>query len=108
MFFTMRKNFRPFPNYSAFSEYILKTNYKFYNSIKKDCENYAFKKKMRELINNDNNNDNNNNNNNDNNLNNNLSIQKYSNDYQYEFYIISIATFSVGIYSFLYFYRLKK
>ena len=46
MFFTIRKNFRPFSNYSTFSEYIMKTNNKFYNSIKKDCENYIFKKRM--------------------------------------------------------------
>jgi hypothetical protein len=98
MFFTMRKNFRPFPNYSAFSEYILKTNYKFYNSIKKDCENYTFKKKMRKLINN-----NNNDNNNDN-----LSITNYCNDGTCGFTLFTLTTFSIGIYSFLYFYRFKK
>jgi hypothetical protein len=100
MFFTIRKNFRPFPNYSTFSEYILKTNNKFYNSIKKDCENYIFKKRMHELISADiisnTNNDNN------------TSLMNYYNDYPYEFYIFSIATFSVGVYSFLYFYRFKK
>jgi hypothetical protein len=100
MFFTLRKNFIPLPNYSTFSEYILKTNNKFYNSIKKDCENYIFKKRMHELISTDIASNTTNENN--------KSLIKYSNDYPYEFYIFSITTFSVGIYSFLYFYRFKK
>ena len=95
MFFTLRKNFRPLSNNSLFSEYILKTNNKFYDSIKKDCENYTFKKNMRKLIDNDNDNDN-------------LSITNHCNDTQYDFFIITITTFSIGLYSFLYFYRFKK
>ena len=100
MFFTMRKNFRPFPNYSTFSEYIMKTNNKFYNSIKKDCENYIFKKRMHELISNDIASNTTNSNN--------TSLINYSNDYPYNFFIITITTFSISIYSFLYFYRFKK
>jgi hypothetical protein len=103
MFLKIRNNFKPLPNYSKYNEYIIKTNHKYYDSIKKDCENYVFKKKIRELINNDFNNDNN-----DNNDNNNLSIKKHTHDTSYEFLIITISTFSIGIYSFLYFYRFKK
>lgn len=91
MFVTLRKNFRPLPNNSLFNEYILKTNNKFYNSIKKDCENYTFKKNMRELIHNDN-----------------LSITNYCNDGTCGFTLFTLTTFSIGIYSFLYFYRFKK
>ena len=88
MFFTIRKNFRPLPNYSTYSEYIIRTTH---NSIKKDCENYVFKKKIRELINNDN-----------------LSISHSYKNTSYDFLIITITSFSIGIYSFLYFYRFKK
>jgi hypothetical protein len=98
MFFTLRKNFRPLPNNSLFSEYILKTNNKFYNSIKKDCENYTFKKNIRNLINNDN----------DNNVNNDSSIIKFCNDSTCGFTLFTVTTFSIGLYTFLYFYRFKK
>ena len=98
MFFTIRKNFRHFPNYSTFSEHIMKTNNKFYNSIKKDCENYAFKKRMYELISTDNND----------NVDNNLSITNYCNDGTCGFTLFTLTTFSIGIYSFLYLYRFKK
>ena len=110
MFLKIRNNFRPLPNYSTYNEYIIKTNNKYYDSIKKDCENYVFKKKMRELINNgckdckdckdnidyiDY-------------IDNNLSVKKYTQDTSYDFLIITLSTFSIGIYSFLYFYRFKK
>lgn len=90
MFLKIRNNFKPLPNYSKYNEYIVKTNNKYYDSIKKDCENYVFKKKMSELINND------------------LSVKKYNDNTSYDFFIITITTFSIGIYSFLYFYRFKK
>ena len=90
MFLKIRNNFKPLPNYSKYNEYIVKTNNKYYDSIKKDCENYVFKKKMCELINND------------------LSVKKYNDNTSYDFFIITITTFSIGIYSFLYFYRFKK
>ena len=101
MFVTLRKNFRPLPNNSLFNEYILKTNNKYYDSIKKTCENYVFKKKMRELINNDFKDC-------KHDIDNNLSVKKYTQDTSYDFLIITISTFSIGIYSFLYFYRFKK
>jgi hypothetical protein len=109
----MRKNFRPLPNYSLFSEYIRKTNNKFYNSIKKDCENYTFKKNMRSLIDIDNDNiDNidNDDNNIDNNIdkNNDCSIIKCYNDGTCGFTLFTLTTFTIGIYTFLYFYRFKK
>ena len=104
MFLKIRNNFRPLPNYSTYNEYIIKTNNKYYDSIKKDCENYVFKKKMRELINNgckdckDN----------IDYIDNNLIVKKYTQDTSYDFLIITLSTFSIGIYSFLYFYRFKK
>jgi hypothetical protein len=104
MFLKIKNNFRPLPNYSTYNEYIIKTNNKYYDSIKKDCENYVFKKKMRELINNDFKDYNDNKYDKDDNL----SVKKYNYDTSYDFLIITISTFSIGIYSFLYFYRFKK
>jgi len=101
MFFTLRKNFRPLPNNSLFSEYVRKTNNKFYNSIKKDCKNYTFKKNIHKLINNDNN-ENNNDDNND------STITNYYNDSTCGFTLFTITTFTIGIYTFLYYYRFKK
>lgn len=100
MFSKIRNNFKSLPNYSIFSEYIIKTSHNYHNSIKKDCENYVFKKKMRELINNDN----------DNTINDNdkSSIIKCCNDSTCGFSLFTVTTFSIGIYTFLYFYRFKK
>ena len=107
MFLKIKNNFRPLPNYSTYNEYIIKTNNKYYDSIKKDCENYVFKKKMRELINNDFKDYNDNKYDKDD-KDDNLSVKKYNYDTSYDFLIITISTFSIGIYSFLYFYRFKK
>ena len=41
-------------------------------------------------------------------IDNNLSVKKYTQDTSYDFLIITLSTFSIGIYSFLYFYRFKK
>uniref|UniRef100_A0A6C0IGB3 Uncharacterized protein n=1 Tax=viral metagenome TaxID=1070528 RepID=A0A6C0IGB3_9ZZZZ len=92
MFSKIRNNFKPLSNYSIFSEYIIKTNHNYNNSIKKDCENYVFKKNMRELIN----------------KNNDSSIIKCCNDSTSGFTLFTITTFSIGLYTFLYFYRCKK
>ncbi len=107
MFSTIRNKFRPLSlslslplpsylhNYTSLSEYIIKTTHK---SVEKDCENYIFNKKMREFIDNDNDNDNDNKNN--------ASLTKlYNNINPYGFCLFSV---SIGLYSFLYFYRFKK
>ena len=103
MFSTIRNNFRPLSlslqlplpsylhNYTSLSEYIIKTTHK---SVEKDCENYIFNKKMREFIDNDNDN-----------KNNTSLIKLYNNISPYGFCLFSV---SIGLYSFLYFYRFKK
>lgn len=105
MFSKIRNNFKSLPNYSIFSEYIIKTSHNYHNSIKKDCENYVFKKKIRELINNHNDNTINDNTINDNDK---SSIIKCCNDSTCGFSLFTVTTFSIGIYTFLYFYRFKK
>ncbi len=101
MFSTIRNKFRPLQlplpsylhNYTSLSEYIIKTTHK---SVQKDCENYIFNKKMREFIDNNDNNDNKNH----------TSLTKlYNNVNPYGFCLFSV---SIGLYSFLYFYRFKK
>lgn len=109
MFFKVRNNFRPLPlplplqipshNCISLSDYIIKTTH---NSIKKDCENYVFNKKMRELIENDNN---------DNAEDNNTSLSKLQYVKPFDFYLFSISMSIISILSiksFLYFYRCKK
>jgi len=113
MFFKVRNNFRPLPlplplqipsnNCVSLSDYIIKTTH---NSVKKDCENYVFNKKMRELIENDNNM-----NAHDNTHDNNTSLSKlhYVNPFEFYLFSISISIISIlSIKSFLYFYRCKK
>ena len=112
MFFKVRNNFRPLPlplplqipsnNYLSLSDYIIKTTH---NSVKKDCENYVFNKKIRELIENDNN---------TNAHDNDRSLTKlhYVNSFDFYLFTISISIISIisilNIKSFLYFYRCKK
>ena len=104
MFFKVRNNFRPLPlplplqipsnNCVSLSDYIIKTTH---NSVKKDCENYVFNKKMRELIENAEDND--------------TSLEKLHYVKPFEFYLFSISMSIISILSiksFLYFYRCKK
>ena len=106
MFLKVRNNFRPLPlplplqipsnNCVSLSDYIIKTTH---NSVKKDCENYVFNKKMRELIENADAEDNN------------TSLTKlhYVNSFDFYLFSISISIISIlSIKSFLYFYRFKK
>jgi hypothetical protein len=101
MFFKVRNNFRPLPlplplqipsnNYLSLSDYIIKTTH---NSLKKDCENYVFNKKIRELLD-------------DNNKS--LSKLHYVNPFEFYLFTISMSIISIlSIKSFLYFYRCKK
>ena len=104
MFFKVRNNFRPITlplplqrhshNYVSLNDYIIKTTH---NSVKKDCENYVFNKKMRELIDNAEDND--------------RSLTKLHYVYSFDFYLFSISMSIISILSiksFLYFYRCKK
>ena len=76
------------------SDYIIKTTH---NSVKKDCENYVFNKKMRELIENADDNDRS------------LTKLHYVNSFDFYLFSISISIISIlSIKSFLYFYRCKK
>ena len=109
MFLKVRNNFRPLPlplplqipshNYVSLSDYIIKTTH---NSVKKDCENYTFNKKMRELLDNDNDAL-------DAKSNTSLAKLHYVNPFEFYLFSISMSIISIlSIKSFLYFYRCKK